>query len=122
MTSGLFINGNWIEAVERLEVRNKFSGAAISSVAIAGQQEIEIALSSAQRAAAIMAGLPTHRRTKILFDIADGIIAQRESLANLIAQEAGKPIRAARMEVDRAANTFQIAGEEARRIELRHVP
>ena len=116
MTSGLFINGNWIEAAERLEVRNKFSGAVIGSVAVAGHQEIESALASAHRAATIMAGLPTHRRTKILFDIAAGITDQRESLANLIAQEAGKPIRAARMEVDRAANTFQIAGEEARRI------
>ena len=33
---------------------------------------------------------------KILFAIADGITAQRDSLANLIAQEAGKPIRAAK--------------------------
>lgn len=116
MTSGLFINGSWIETAEHLSVHNKYSGAVIGAVAVASPIEIEVALASAQRAASIMAKLPTHMRSKVLFDIANGIAARREALANLIAQEAGKPIRAARLEVDRAANTFQVAGEEARRI------
>ncbi len=116
MTTGLFVSGNWIDTSEHLEVRNKFSGAVIGSVAMAGEREIEAALTSAQQAAATMAALPTHHRTKLLFTIAEGITSKRDSLANLIAQEAGKPLRAARVEVDRAANTFQIAGEEARRI------
>jgi acyl-CoA reductase-like NAD-dependent aldehyde dehydrogenase len=116
MASGLFIDGNWIETAQHLEVRNKFSGAVIGKVAIAGPVEIEDALASAQRAALLMASLPAHRRSKILLETAAGIAAQRESLASLIAQEAGKPIRAARIEVDRAENTFQVAAEEARRI------
>lgn len=116
MTTGLFVGGDWVDAAEHLEVRNKYSGAVIGSVAVAGATETEAALASAHLAASIMARMPTHQRTKVLFAIAEGIIAQRESLARLIAQEAGKPIRAAKVEVDRAANTFQFAGEEARRI------
>ncbi len=116
MSSGLFVNGSWLDTSDHLEVRNKYSGAVISSVAVAGKSEIELAMASAQRAATIMGKMPTHQRTKILFAIAAQITNNREQLAQLIAQEAGKPIRAARMEVDRAANTFQVAGEEARRI------
>lgn len=116
MSSGLFVAGEWIDGSDSLEVRNKFSGATIRSVAIAGAGEIELAIASAVRGATAMAKLPAHRRAAILSATSVGITEQREQLANLIAQEAGKPIRTARVEVDRAANTFQIAAEEAKRI------
>ncbi len=50
------------------------------------------------------------------------IAAQREELARAIALEAGKPIKTARVEVDRAVFTFTIAAEETKRIYGEIVP
>ena len=116
MSSGLFVDGKWIEGAEQLEVRNKYSGATIRNVSVAGPAQIELALASAIRGAAIMAKQPAHRRAELLSAASAGIKTRHEELARLIAKEAGKPIRTARMEVDRAANTFRVAAEEAGRI------
>ncbi len=122
MSTGLFVAGKWIDGSDSLTVRNKFSGAAIRYVATAGPAEIESALASAVRGSAVMAKLPAHRRAAILADTSAGIAARLETLANLIAQEAGKPIRTARVEVERAANTFRVAAEEAKRIHGETLP
>ena len=66
--------------------------------------------------------LPSHRRAEILGRIADGIEARRAELARTIALEAGKPIRAADVEVGRAAFTFRVAAEETKRIYGEIVP
>ncbi len=85
-------------------------------MAVAGKSEIELAMASAQRAATIMGKMPTHQRTKILFAIAAQITNNRESNSPTDRAGSGKADSGCGMEVDRAANTFQVAGEEARRI------
>ena len=60
--------------------------------------------------------MPAWERSGILTRIASGIAARREDLARLLALEAGKPLKAGRVEVDRAVFTFEVAAEEARRI------
>ncbi len=122
MSTGLFVSGKWIEGKEQIDVRNKFSGATIRSIAVASASDIESSIASAVRGAAVMAKLPAHRRAEVLAGTAAGIRSRHEELAQLIAQEAGKPIRAARMEVDRAANTFRLAAEEAGRIHGETIP
>jgi glyceraldehyde-3-phosphate dehydrogenase (NADP+) len=57
-----------------------------------------------------------YERQAILRAISEGIGKRREEFAHLIALEAGKPIRTARAEVDRAVFTFAVAAEEATRI------
>jgi acyl-CoA reductase-like NAD-dependent aldehyde dehydrogenase len=57
--------------------------------------------------------LPRWKRREILEDIAAALIEQKERFANLIVTEAGKPLRMARAEVDRAVLTFKTAAEEA---------
>ncbi len=58
----------------------------------------------------------------MLEKISAGIAARREEFAQTIALEAGKPIRTARLEVDRAVFTFKIAAEESKRIYGEVVP
>jgi acyl-CoA reductase-like NAD-dependent aldehyde dehydrogenase len=60
--------------------------------------------------------MPSHERYTILRRIHDGILAQREEFARGIVDEAGKPIRDARGEVDRALLVFSLCADEARRI------
>ena len=60
--------------------------------------------------------LPAYERAATLRAISAGIRARREELGRLIALEAGKPIRDALVEVDRATLTFRLGAEEAERI------
>lgn len=115
MTTGLFIGGSW-RTGKPLDVANKYSGDQIGTVATASPADIEAAIISAGRGAEVMAALPAHRRCEILLKTSALLIERRESVARKIAAEAGKPIKLARSEVDRGAMTFQLAGEEARRI------
>lgn len=116
MPTGLFIAGKWRDGADRTQVTNKFTHQVIGSVATASDGDLELALSSANSGAKTMAALPAHRRYDILHRAADLITARKEQLAKTIAEEAGKPIKFARAEVDRASQTFQLAAEEARRI------
>jgi acyl-CoA reductase-like NAD-dependent aldehyde dehydrogenase len=60
--------------------------------------------------------LPRWKRREILEDVAGALIEQKERFAQLIVAEAGKPVRLARAEVDRAVLTFKTAAEEAARL------
>ena len=60
--------------------------------------------------------LPAYERGQALREISNGIKARREELGRLISLEAGKPIRDALVEVDRATLTFRLGAEEAERM------
>jgi glyceraldehyde-3-phosphate dehydrogenase (NADP+) len=79
-------------------------------------------MSAAVEAFEITRKMPTWKRTEILEKISAGIQARHEEFARTIAMEAGKPIRTARAEVDRAVFTFKVASEETRRIYGEIVP
>jgi glyceraldehyde-3-phosphate dehydrogenase (NADP+) len=88
----------------------------------AGQDEVERAIAGAAEAFATTRRLPSWQREQVLERISAGIARQREELARTIALEAGKPIRTARVEVDRAVYTFSVAAEESKRIYGEIVP
>lgn len=116
MHSKLFIGGRWVEGGPVLEVKNKYNGQVIGTVVTARQEEVGQAVAAAEKAAPVMAALPAHRRAEILSRTAELIRARREDMAKTIAVEAGKALKFARLEVDRAVSTFAIAAEEAKRI------
>ena len=116
MPSGLFIAGKWRPGAAQTPVTNKFTYQVIGSVATPSEADLELALASAVAGAKTMAAMPAHRRYDILHRTSQLIDARRELLAKTIAEEAGKPLKFARIEVDRAMQTFQLAAEEARRI------
>jgi glyceraldehyde-3-phosphate dehydrogenase (NADP+) len=66
--------------------------------------------------------LPTFRRVEVLERIVKALKAEQESIARLIAMEAGKPIQLARAEAARAAMTFTDALEESKRIRGEWMP
>ncbi|MGN6545678.1 MAG: aldehyde dehydrogenase family protein [Aureliella sp.] len=116
MPTGLFIAGKWEAGERTVEVKNKYSLETIGQVAVPSAGDIDRALASAVRGAKAMAELPTYRRVEILAKTSAHMAEHREELARTIAAEAGKPLKFARGEVDRAVTTFQLASEEARRI------
>lgn len=99
-----------------LEVRNPFNGSVIGRTWLAGDAEFERAVTLAERAAPVMRDMPAHDRAAILMAISAELRSRRDKVARTITGEAGKPIRDATTEAERAAMTFQVAAEEARRL------
>ena len=90
-------------------VLSPFDGREAGRVAVPSPAEVEAAVAKAVRAFETTRKLPTYRRAEILRAVAGAVAGKKESLARTIALEAGKPMKAARAEVDRAAGTFQAA-------------
>jgi acyl-CoA reductase-like NAD-dependent aldehyde dehydrogenase len=118
----LFIDGKPVRGGAPLEVRNKYSGDLLASVSTARREDVDAAIDAAERASGSMAALPAFRRSEILSRASALIQERREEFARTIAAEAGKALKYARAEVDRGAQTFLIAAEEAKRIAGETVP
>lgn len=119
---GCYVGGEWLETGDAIEVRNPFDDSLVAIVHRAGPREIETAISKATAAFQVTRKLPTWKRAEVLEKISAGIAGRREEFAETIALEAGKPIRTARLEVDRAIFTFKVAAEESRRINGEVIP
>jgi acyl-CoA reductase-like NAD-dependent aldehyde dehydrogenase len=105
-----------------LEVKNKYSGETVGTLPTARREDVDAAIAAAERAEDRMAELPAHQRAQILFRTATLIRERADDLARTIAAEAGKALKYARAEVDRAVSTFTIASEEAKRLHGETIP
>ena len=116
----LLLDGEWIETGEWLEVRSPFDGSVVGRVAQAGAAEASRAVDAAERA--MREPLPAHKRAEILVRVAGGLGRRADEAARLISAEAGKPMKAARVEVARAMSTYTMAAVEARKLAGEVVP
>ena len=119
---GIVLDGDQLWTGETYEVRSPYDGAPVAVVHRAGPDDVERAIAGAVEAFATTRRLPSWQREQILEGISTGIAERREELSRTIALEAGKPIRTARIEVDRAVFTFSVAAEESKRIYGEIVP
>ena len=60
--------------------------------------------------------LPAHERAAILDRVATALSERHDEVARTISAEAGKPMKAARMEASRAVSTYTMAAVEARKL------
>ncbi len=116
----LYLAGEWIHTDESFAVRSPYSGEVVANVARAGQDETRRAIDAAQRA--MREPLPPWRRADILERISLLLREHADELAQTICAEAGKPLKAARVEAARAVNTYALAAGEARRLTGDSVP
>lgn len=119
---GMLIAGQWRTSKEALEVKSPFDGALVARTFLADKGQIEEAVASSAAAFHELKKLPAYRRYEIISNVAEGIREREKEFASTIALEAGKPIKDARGEVKRAVNTFQLAAEEAKRLEGEVLP
>jgi acyl-CoA reductase-like NAD-dependent aldehyde dehydrogenase len=122
MKKHLFIDGEYVEAGEYRPLLSPYSGEQIAEVAYAGAAEVERAIEAAERARPLMAGMPAHERAAILEKLVSLIREKTEECARLIALEAAKPLKTARLEVERTIATYKFAAEEAKRIYGETIP
>ncbi len=119
---GFFLNGNWSTHGREAVVSSPYDHSVLAVISEAGPDDVEVAIESAVQAFAVTRKMTSQQRADVLHKIVEGITARREEFARTICQEAGKPIRTARVEVERAIYTFQIAAEESTRIYGEYIP
>jgi acyl-CoA reductase-like NAD-dependent aldehyde dehydrogenase len=116
----LLVGGDWIETGDWVEVRSPYSGETVGRVAKAGAAEARRAIDAA--AGAMQAPLPAHKRAEILVRVAGYLGRRHEEVARQISDEAGKPLKAARVEAARAISTYTFAAVEARKLAGEMIP
>ncbi|MGB7289176.1 MAG: aldehyde dehydrogenase family protein, partial [Candidatus Macondimonas sp.] len=106
-----------VQTDDRLPVRDKYHGSTRWEVSRVDAALMESAISGAVQAAPAMAHMRPHARQAILRHCLERLREQASSLAAILVQEGGKPLTAARAEVERLLRTFELAAEEAGRPE-----
>ena len=116
----VFVAGEWVETGDWLEVRSPYSSDVVGRVARAGADETRRAIDAAEEA--MRKPLSAHKRAEILVRVASALGRRHDEVARLISDEAGKPMKAARVEAKRAISTYTFAAVEARKLAGEMVP
>ena len=120
--SGFLVAGEWSGNGERLSIHSPYDNREIGVTYQANRKHLECAVVSAVDACAEVRDIPAFKRKGILLKVAEGIRAHADVFVRLMVLEAGKPVKAARAEVDRAILTFTTAAEESVRIHGEYLP
>ena len=121
VTGFLLCGKEWTDG-EAMEVRSPWDQGLVGRVTVATRNDARQAVTHAVASMRRTRALPRWKRKEILEDIAAALIEQKERFAQLIVAEAGKPVRTARIEVERAILTFKTAAEEAVRLGGESIP
>jgi acyl-CoA reductase-like NAD-dependent aldehyde dehydrogenase len=121
-TQGFFVDGKWCEEGDPVEIRAPYDGSVIGSVFQGRREHAEAAVAAAVKAFGTTRRLPAFERQRVLRRVSENISGRKQEFARTMAQEAGKPVKAARTEVERAIFTFNVAAEESTRIYGEYLP
>src|SRR5580698_10366509 len=100
-THGFFVDGRWHEDGDLVEIRAPYDGSVIARVVQGRREHAEAAIAAAVKAFGTTRRLPAFERQRVLRQISAGIAERKEEFSRTLALEAGKPIKAARQEVER---------------------
>jgi acyl-CoA reductase-like NAD-dependent aldehyde dehydrogenase len=112
---GFLVNGEWLKGKKKREIKSPYNGETAGVVNIPDRETALSSIGFAESAFSKWRESPSHERRSILRKIAEGIAARKEEFARTLVLEGGKPLKTARVEVDRAVTTFSVAAEEANR-------
>src|ERR687893_617336 len=115
-----------VTTADSIAVTSPYDGAEVGRVPACGAAEVDRAVAAARArlagAADGSAPFPAHERAAVL-DRAAVLLAERgEQFARAIAAEAAKPLKTARIEAQRAVDTFRFSAAEARTLAGEVVP
>ena len=101
----MYIGGEWTDKDVKVSVLNPYDGSVIDTVPSAATEDVDSAIASAVRGAAVMAKVPAYERFLMLRRAADLLEERTEEFARTITLEEGKVIAESRTEVGRAVQT-----------------
>ncbi len=117
-----FVGSRRTSTGEALEVRACFDDHPVARTFRPTPEAVEDALTATAAAAGRCAALPTYERARILRAMAEAVDSRREDFVRMLALEAGKPVKAGRVEVERCVFNLTNASEEAKRIGAEYFP
>ena len=121
-THGFFVDGRWQQDGDLVEIRSPYDGSLIARITQGRKEHADAAIAAAVKAFGTTRRLPAFERQRVLRQISAFMTERKEEFSRTLAQEAGKPIKAARIEVERAIFTFNVAAEESTRIYGEYLP
>ncbi len=107
---------------EPLVVRACWDGREVGVTFRPPAEALAEAVRLAAETAPTMAKLPSHARAELLLRMADAVSALATEFIRMLALEAGKPVKAGRVELERCVFNLRHAAEEAQRIECEMIP
>ena len=120
----MYINGTWysVTSDSSFNVINPADGSVLSQVYDGGQGAARAAIDAAADAFRSWAGKTAYERSAILVRAYQLMVERKEDLARTMTLEQGKPLRAARTEVQYGADFLLWFAEEAKRIYGETIP
>ncbi len=129
----MLINGDIVYAERTMDVKNPATGEVFATCPNAGDKDLDLAVAAAQAAFADWRDTPIDARRALLLKAAKAIAANADELTHLFTQEHGRPLEAARNEIEGAAMWLQATASldlpvditedtDQRRVEVHHVP
>ncbi len=122
MDFGLFVGGSFRDSARKREIRVPYDGSVFARVAIGTADVLNEAVEAATRGFVEMRAMTRARRAEILYDVRRRLLEESEHFARVIASESGKPLREARLEVQRGASTLLFSANEALSLAGEEVP
>ena len=110
------VAGEAVNEGEFIEVRSPHDGSVVGRVIRPTREHVERSIAAAAAAFEVTRKMPSCERQAVLRRVTQAVSERREEFAQMICAEAGKPIKTARGEVERAIFTLEIAAEESTRI------
>ncbi len=117
-----FVGSRRSRSGQALDVASCFDGRLIARTFRPDSGSMEEAVAVAAAAADQCAKLPTYERARILREMSEAVASRRDEFVRMLALEAGKPVKAGRVEVERCIFNLITASEEAQRIESEYLP
>lgn len=120
----MYIDGKWENAKNNavFDVINPASGEKIGEVPDGDREDAVRAIAAADRAFRDWAGLTAYQRSGYLYRAYELMVERKEDLARTMSTEQGKPLKAARNEVQYGADFLLWYAEEAKRVYGETIP
>jgi succinate-semialdehyde dehydrogenase / glutarate-semialdehyde dehydrogenase len=120
----MFIDGKWKEAENggTFDVLNPATGEVLAKVADGGHEDVIAAITAADKAFSVWSSLTAYQRSHYLYTAFQLMMDKKEDLARTMTLEQGKPLAAARNEVQYGADFLLWFAEEAKRIYGQTIP
>jgi acyl-CoA reductase-like NAD-dependent aldehyde dehydrogenase len=118
---GLYVGGQWVDTEKRFDVLDRYTGQPFATISQASKEHVDLAVASARRSFN-QVKLTPYQRYEVLSKLSRLIRENKESLAQTLVREVGKPIKEARIEVNGVAGNYENLAEEAKRITGDMVP
>jgi acyl-CoA reductase-like NAD-dependent aldehyde dehydrogenase len=117
-----YIGGEWVDTPEHDPVRLPYDGSIVGEVPRAGVEVLDKAVAAARQGFARMRELTNYERADLLLRVCDLLRRDLAEYTQIVCAETGKPIREAKVEVERGLQTLIAAAHEARQLHGEVIP